>query len=46
MFQMLISITECKEGVWTGRPDMGFWCNRNPADPVADPTGAMKIKCE
>ena len=25
--QMLISITECKEGLWTGRPDLGFWCN-------------------
>ena len=24
---MLISITECKEGLWTGRPDLGFWCN-------------------
>ena len=26
--QMLISITECKAGaVWTGRPDLGLWCN-------------------
>ena len=25
---MLISITECKEGLWTGRPDLGFWCSR------------------
>jgi len=25
--KMLISITECKEGLWTGRPDLGFWCN-------------------
>ena len=25
---MLISITECKAGaVWTGRPDLGLWCN-------------------
>jgi len=26
--KMLISITECKEGLWTGRPDLGFWCSR------------------
>ena len=27
---MLISITECLEGgVWTGRPDLGLWCNNH-----------------
>ena len=29
---MLISITECKgNGIWTGRPDLGYWCNTEPA---------------
>ena len=26
--KMLIDIIECKEGIWTGRPDLGFWCNK------------------
>ena len=25
--KMLIDIIECKEGIWNGRPDLGFWCN-------------------
>ena len=24
--KMLVAITECKEGIWTGRPDLGYWC--------------------
>ena len=28
LLQMLISTTECKEGMWTGRPDLGYWCNQ------------------
>ena len=28
ILQMLISTTECKEGMWTGRPDLGYWCNQ------------------
>ena len=42
MLQMLISITECKEGVWTGRPDKGFWCTEDPA--INDAT--KKITCK
>ena len=30
ILQMLISTTECKEGMWTGRPDLGYWCNTEP----------------
>ena len=25
---MLISKMTCKEGLWTGRPDLGFWCSK------------------
>jgi len=25
--KMLVAITECKEGLWTGRPDLGYWCS-------------------
>ena len=32
--QMLISITECKNGMWTGRPDLGYWCNHDPNLPI------------
>ena len=31
---MLISITECKNGMWTGRPDLGYWCNHDPNLPI------------
>ena len=31
---MLISITECKDGVWAGRPDLGYWCNTKPEPDV------------
>ena len=32
LLQMLISITECRDGgIWTGRPDLGYWCNTKPA---------------
>jgi len=24
---MLIDVIECKNGVWSGRPEDGFWCN-------------------
>ena len=24
--KMLVAITECKDGVWTGNPGLGFWC--------------------
>ena len=33
IFQMLISITECRGGgIWTGRPDLGYWCNTEPTN--------------
>jgi len=25
--KMLIDVIECKNGVWSGRPEDGFWCN-------------------
>jgi len=33
--KMLVAITECKEGLWTGRPDLGFWCNEEK-EPVGN----------
>ena len=32
--KMLVAITECKEGLWTGRPDLGYYCSE-----VNDPIG-------
>ena len=41
---MLISTVECKEGMWTGRPDLGFWCSK-PAPPVkGSDSGAPLLK--
>ena len=28
---MLVATVQCKEGVWTGHPEIGFWCNQNNA---------------
>ena len=25
--RMLVSTTRCVKGLWTGRPNLGFWCN-------------------
>ena len=25
---MLVATVQCKEGVWTGHPEIGFWCNK------------------
>ena len=27
--RQLISVTECTDGLWTGSPDLGFWCNEH-----------------
>ena len=26
--RILIDVVQCKEGVWTGNPDLGFWCHQ------------------
>ena len=28
---MLVSTTRCVKGLWTGRPNLGFWCNEEKA---------------
>jgi len=28
---MLVATVQCKEGVWTGHPEIGFWCNQKNA---------------
>ena len=25
---MLVAVTECRAGVWTGQPGLGYWCSR------------------
>ena len=41
---MLISITECRDGgVWTGRPDLGYWCNTKPANPNKVPISSKMM---
>lgn len=25
--KMLVSVVGCREGMWTGKPELGFWCN-------------------
>ena len=27
---MLVSLLQCKQGVWTGHPELGLWCNTMP----------------
>ena len=26
--RQLISVTQCTDGLWTGNPGLGFWCNQ------------------
>ena len=26
--RMLVATAQCKEGVWTGQPELGFWCDQ------------------
>ena len=30
LLQMLVSLLECKQGMWTGHPELGIWCNTMP----------------
>ena len=25
--RMLVAVVECREGIWTGNPGLGFWCH-------------------
>ena len=29
--KMLMAITECKDDIWTGKPELGFWCSQEKA---------------
>ena len=29
--RMLVSTTRCVKGLWTGRPNLGYWCNEEKA---------------
>ena len=29
--RILVGAVQCKEGVWTGHPEIGFWCNKKNA---------------
>ena len=26
--KMLVAVIECKQSMWSGQPDLGFWCNQ------------------
>ena len=40
---MLVATVQCREGVWTGHPEIGFWCNQKNA-PVDFWKEPMKTK--
>ena len=41
--QMLVSLLECKQGIWSGNPRLGLWCNTMP--PNASLTSECIVPC-